>query len=176
MTDNPFSSYAFSQIRTLFLPIPQALALFTVALPLITFASTQGIWTLIQHSKLEKQQLTIPLIAVIGFQFIYETVVATLALTFILPPSSLKCGLDAKWQTFYAAKDAKSIRAIQDALNCCGFNTLADRAFPWGSQQPSTCPSNYQRSQNCAGIWRKMEQKNAGLLLFVVVVVFIVKV
>ncbi|CZR64141.1 uncharacterized protein PAC_14038 [Phialocephala subalpina] len=171
------AGYAYSQIRFLSLPISSALALFTVVLPLITGISTQGVRGLIvRSSKNEQYQLTIPLIAVIGFQLIYETVVATLALTYILPPSSLNCGLRTKWMALYKAKDADAIRTIQDAFNCCGFNSVKDMAFPFRNQAASECAQTFHRTESCVGPWRKAEQMNAGWLLFVAVIVFSVKV
>lgn len=168
------AGYAYSQIRYLSLPIPQSLALFTVVLPLITGISTQGVYGLIQRlSKNEQYQLTIPLIAVIGFQLMYETIVATLALTHIVPPSALRCGLDARWLRLYQSHNARAIRTIQDTFECCGLNSLADRAFPFGN--PSTCAAVYGRNKNCFGEWRKAEQINAGLLFLVAVIVFILK-
>ncbi|TVY78436.1 hypothetical protein LSUE1_G007220 [Lachnellula suecica] len=168
------AGYAYSQIRYLSLPIPQALALFTVVLPIITGISTQGVSGLIQRSsKSEQYQLTIPLLAVLGFQLMYETIIATLALTKIIPPSALSCDLNSKWQSLFQTKNIRAISAIQDSLQCCGFNSVKDRSFPFG--QPSTCAKDYGRSQSCAGKWRRAEQVNAGLLLLVAVVVFMLK-
>jgi hypothetical protein len=169
-----FTSYAYSQIGALYLPIPQALGLLTVVLPLITGISIKGVDGLIRRSKNKHRQLTLPLLAIIAFQLIYETVVATLALTHIIPPSTLICGLNENWERLWKAKYANGIRAIQDNLNCCGFRTVKDRAFPFG--QPSTCARDFARSGSCLGPWRKSEQVTAGLLLLVVVSVFIIKV
>ncbi|KAI9050509.1 hypothetical protein LZ554_005671 [Drepanopeziza brunnea f. sp. 'monogermtubi'] len=169
------AGYAYTQIRFLNLPIPLSLALFTVVLPFIAGITIQGSYGLIRRtSDTGPYQLTIPPIAVIGFQLIYETVVATLALTHILPPSALQCGLESKWYQLYNAKDGAAIRAIQDAFNCCGFNSVRDKSWPFG--QPSTCAATFNRSQPCVGSWRRAEQINAGLLLLVAVTVFIVKV
>ncbi|TVY33471.1 hypothetical protein LOCC1_G007985 [Lachnellula occidentalis] len=169
------AGYAYSQIRYLNLPIPQALALFTVVLPLITGVTTQGVYSLIRRAtKNEQFQLTIPLIAVIGFQLIYETIVATLALTHIIPPDTLRCELNDRWMKLYRHKDTRGIRTIQDTFECCGFNSVVDRAFPFG--QPSTCATNYGRSHSCFGEWRRAEQVNAGLLFLVAVLVFALKV
>ena len=157
------------------LPIPQALALFTVVLPLITGISTQGAYGLIKRSsKNEEYQLTIPLVAIIGLQLIYETIVATLASTYILPPASLVCGLHTKWEQLYSNKDAEAIKAIQDAFQCCGFKTPKDHAWPF--ENPSSCGENFHRNQGCIGEWRKAEQVNAGLFVLVAVVVFAIKV
>jgi hypothetical protein len=122
----------------------------------------------------EQNQLTVALIAVIGFQLIYETVVATLALTHILPPEALVCGLGDRWEKLYVAKDGDAIRAIQDSFKCCGFRTVKDRAFPWGS--PSQCSDVFEYTRSCLKRWRKAEQINAGLLLLVAVIVFVLKV
>jgi len=169
------AGFAYSQIKFLSLPIPQALALFTVVLPLLTGFSTQVVYSLIQRSsRNEQNQLTLPLIAVIGFQLIYETVVATLALTHIIPPDALICGLGDRWMKLFMANDGDAIRAIQDSFKCCGFKTIKDNAFPFG--QPSECSEIFGYTKSCLKAWRKAEQINAGLLLLVAVVVFVLKV
>jgi len=127
-----------------------------------------------RSSKNEQYQLTIPLIMVIGFQLMYETVVATLALIHILPPNALTCGLGERWLKLVLAKDGDAVRAIQDSFKCCGFRTLKDNAFPWG--KPSQCQEIFKYKESCLGPWRKAEQINAGLLLLVAVVVFVLKV
>jgi len=168
------AGYAYSQIRYLSLPIPQALALFTLVLPFITGISIQGTYSLIQRSpKNEQYQLTIPLIMVIGFQLMYETIVATLAITHIIPPSALDCALKERWTALWKSGNGNALRAIQDSFDCCGFSTLQNQAFPFGS--PSPCAEVYGRSQSCARTWKKAEQTNAGLLLLVAVILFIVK-
>jgi hypothetical protein len=170
-------SYSYSQIRFLSLPIPQALGLVTIVLPLITGISTRGAYGLIRRSsKNEKCQLAVPLIAIIGLQVIYETVVATLALTFILPPSALGCGLDSRWTNLYRSQNEKAIRAIQDSFNCCGLRSVKDKAWPFNSTGISPCAKYTGRTKSCFGDWKKAEQTNAGLVLLVAVVVFVLKV
>jgi len=170
------AGYSYSQIRFLSLPISQALGLFTVVLPLITGISTQGAYGLIQRSsKKENYHLTIPLIVVIGFQLVYETIVATLAMTYVLPPSSLGCGLDQRWQFLFSNKNANAIRAIQDSFDCCGFRTVVDRAFPFSGGR-SECAAVYGRNKSCFAEWRKAEQTNAGMFVIVALVVFLIKV
>lgn len=170
------AGYSYSQIRFLSLPISQALGLFTVVLPLSTGISTQGAYGLIQRSTRENYQLTIPPIAVIGFQLIYETIIATLATTYILPPSALKCGLNQRWQLLFAQKNWNAIRAIQDAFDCCGLNSVVDRAFPFVPGGRSNCTEVFGRRKSCFADWKKAEQTNAGLFLLVAFVVFLIKV
>ncbi|QSZ30805.1 hypothetical protein DSL72_000363 [Monilinia vaccinii-corymbosi] len=144
------AGYSYSRIRSLSLPVSQALALFTVVLPLATGVSIQGAVGLIQRAnKKEQNQLTLPLIAVIGFQLVYETVVATLALTYMIPPKSLQCGLDDTWQSLFSSKDERKIRAIQDALNCCGLHSVYDRAYPFRT--------NAHAAGNCVGLTHRSQ-------------------
>lgn len=82
-------------------------------------------------NKKEQNQLTLPLIAIIGFQLIYETIVATLSLTYMIPPNSLHCGLEDTWQKLFSSKNEEKIRAIQDALKCCGLHSVYDKAWPF---------------------------------------------
>lgn len=105
----------------------------------------------------------------------YETIVATLAMTYLVPPSALKCGLNDRWQFLFREKNEKAIRAIQDSFDCCGLNSVVDRAFPFSSDR-SKCPEFYGRNQSCFAAWRKAEQANAGLLLLVALVVFMIMV
>ncbi|KAG9241487.1 tetraspanin Tsp3 [Calycina marina] len=171
------AGYAYSQIRYLSLPIPAALGLFTVILPLITGVSAQGANTIIKRAAKEEQyQLTIPLIAILGFQLIYETVVATLALTYILPPSSLNCGLGDGWQQMWVSRNEKAVKDIQNAFECCGLWTVKDRAWPFSRNAASTCAETFGRTRSCAGDWRKAEQMTAGLFLLVAAVVFCINV
>ncbi|KAG9233153.1 tetraspanin Tsp3 [Amylocarpus encephaloides] len=170
------AGFAYSRILYLNLPIPQSLALFAVVLPIITGISMQGIYGLIQRaSQNEQYQITVPFVVVISFQLIYETVVATLALTYIIPPSSLHCGLEDRWAKLFHAKNGEAIRKIQNAFNCCGLHSVKDRAFPFPGQQPSSCAETLHRANSCFGPWRQSEQTQAGLLFLVAILVFVVK-
>jgi hypothetical protein len=172
-----WTSSVYSEISFLSLPIPKALALFAVILPFISGVSTQGTNILLQRSsKKNANKLSLSLIAVIGFQLMYETIIATLAISHILPPSALDCGLNDSWQRLYGAKNDDAIRAIQDKFKCCGFKTVKDRAYPFGDHVASTCATDFHRSESCLVPWRAAEQANASWLLLVAVIVFIVKV
>jgi len=165
------------RIDTLSLPIPKALALLTVALPFITGISTHGTSILVRKgSKQEQAQLTLPLLAILAFQLAYETIVATLAATHIIPPSDLLCGLNTRWAQLYSSHNEAAIKAIQDGLSCCGFNSVKDRAWPFGASEPSACAAIFKRTNSCVAAWRQAEQINAGLLLIVALVAFLVNV
>lgn len=166
--------YSYSQIRFLSLPISASLGIFTIVLAFITGISIFLVYSLIRRSsKNERHQLAVPLIGVFGFQLICDTVVTTLALTYMLPPASLPCGLEIRWQKLYSNNNESAIKAIQDAFNCCGFHSPKDRAWPFG--QPSSCGEIFGRNKSCLGEWRKAEQINAGLIVFVALLGFAIK-
>lgn len=128
-----------------------------------------------RSSRSEPYQLAIPLVVVIGFQLVYETIIATLALTHMIPPANLACGLNDQWQKMYRDKNGEAIKAIQDSFNCCGLNSVVDRAYPFVNGKPSKCATIFERNKSCFGEWRKAEQTNAGLLFLVALLVFAVK-
>jgi hypothetical protein len=75
--------------------------------------------------------------------------VATLALTYMIPPESLRCGLDDKWLKMYREKSVRQIRGIQDSLNCCGYKRVDDKAWPFlpNAKDPGNCAETTHRSQ-----------------------------
>lgn len=102
------------------------------------------------------------------------TVLATLSGTYLAPADSLNCTLHEQWLALFRTKNGKQIRTIQDALQCCGFRSVYDMAWPFpqpngGRTQRSTCAKTYERTAACFAGWRKEEQKMAGLLIMVCV-------
>jgi hypothetical protein len=130
---------------------------------------------ILRSKKAGSPQFTLPLLAIFGLQLIYETAVATLALAHIIPPSSLTCGLDAKWEELWKRKDEHAIKTIQDVFNCCGRHTVVDRAWPFGLNSPSSCPQLLNRTKSCFEPWRRAEQIYASLILLVAIAVFFLK-
>jgi hypothetical protein len=172
-------SYAYSEVRRLSLPISQILALFAAFLPIATGISLQSAHRLLRiHAK--KLGLTRPALYVIllmAIQLIYETVVATLALTHMAPASSLNCGLEEQWKRLWMSKDGAAIKRIQNRFDCCGFNSVKDRAWPFPDKEVDVeeCRKRFDRTQPCAGPWRQAEQINAGLFFTVAAVIFVTK-
>ena len=69
----------------------------------------------------------------------------------------------------FRAHDAASIRHIQDRFDCCGFNSVRDRAYPFPGSEPSTCPETYDRNVACRAAWTAAMQTNTGVDFGVVV-------
>jgi hypothetical protein len=117
-------------------------------------------------------------LAIFAFQLIYETIVATLSLTSVVP----NCRLEEQWARLYSNKEGDAIRRIQDRLNCCGFNSAVDRAWPFPHGRPEDgygqdqCKRMFGRDTPCSGSWRQAEQINAGLFFTVAVTILVLKV
>lgn len=109
---------------------------------------------------------------------VYETAIATLSLTHLVPNDDLNCGLDQKWDRLFRSKDSAGIRRIQDAHQCCGLNSILDRAWPFQNRDHGVneCAKAFNRTKACLGSWKKDEQIAAGLLLLVAIVTFLLKV
>lgn len=109
---------------------------------------------------------------------IYETAIATIALTHVVPPSELICGLERQWGALFSNKNAEAIRRIQEQFQCCGLRNVQDRAWPFPdrSHTARACVETFGRSNSCLGSWRQMEQVTGGLILLVAIVTFLLKV
>lgn len=109
---------------------------------------------------------------------VYETVIATLALTHMAPPANLACGLGRQWENLYSNKNSAAIRRIQDAYQCCGLHHVKQMAWPFPDKNrgADACVKMFGRQESCFGQWRRDEQVSAGLLFFVAVTTFLIQV
>jgi hypothetical protein len=178
-----FSSYGYSQVRKLSLPIPEALAILTLLLPVITGISAEAINRLLRIQTPQTRP-TLLLLAILAFQIICDTIIATLSLVHLIPGSALNCGLETRWTQLYRSKDEGAIRRIQDTFHCCGLNSPVDRPWPFPRGGPSDpnrigadqCQRLTGINTSCMGPWRQAEQMSAGLFLTVALVIFLTKV
>lgn len=115
---------------------------------------------------------------ILVFLVIYETAIATLSLTHVVPNDTLNCALDQKWARLFRHKDGAEIRRIQDAHQCCGLHTVLDQAWPFPNRDHgvNACAKAFNRTVSCFGRWRRDEQIAAGLLLLVALSTFLLKV
>ncbi|TQV96721.1 hypothetical protein V2A60_000635 [Cordyceps javanica] len=97
-------------------------------------------------------------------QAIITIVLATLFFSYIPASDARDCLLSTVWQRLFSRHDGESIRRIQDAYNCCGFNTVRDRAWPFPSHQTArTCEEMYGRSLACNRPLRTAMGQAAGV-------------
>lgn len=182
MSSLQYRSIALYRVRSLALPISTFTATATIILPIFTGITLRGArsLTLRSHRSLGDAKISFSWSAIllIILLVIYETVIATLALTHITPPNDLSCHLERQWSWLFSNKNADVIRRIQDRHQCCGLHSVQDRAWPFpdGSHTAAACHEAFGRQRSCFGGWRQDEQTTGSLMLFVAVVAFLIKV
>ena len=177
-----FCSIVLYRIRAFSLPISTVTATATIILPVITGVTLRGAQRLSIRASgsnaRAKMSFSWSAITVFVLLIIYETAIATLALTHMAPPSDVICGLERRWGSLFSNKNADAIRRIQEQFQCCGFRKVQDRAWPFPDKRHTAraCVEAFDRSNSCLGGWRQMEQVTGGLILLIALVTFLLKV
>ena len=175
-------SIALHRVRSLALPISTVTATSTILLPIFTGVTIQGARSLTRRSQGglggAKISFSWSAISLNMLLVIYETVIATLALTYVTPPNDLSCHLERQWSWLFSNKNADIIRRIQDRHQCCGLYSVQDRAWPFPdrSHTAAACHEAFGRQRSCFVGWRQDEQITGGLMLLVAVVAFFIQV
>lgn len=172
---------ALYRIKAYAIPLSRVTATATIILPVITGIGLRSAQTLASRPNgfLPKANLSFSWTPMVVFilLIIYDTVIATLALTHMVPPASLTCPLQRQWEHLFSSKNVEVIRRIQDRHKCCGLRNKHDKAWPFPDKRHTVnaCAETFNRERGCLGEWRKDVQITAGLLLLVAVVVFLLK-
>jgi hypothetical protein len=74
------------------------------------------------------------------------TFLVALAVTPLMSEQLLTCRASTHWSMLFQHKDAATVRAIQNALRCCGFNSPHDRAWPFPSAHGGTDARTCERT------------------------------
>ncbi|KAF4449151.1 hypothetical protein F53441_7547 [Fusarium austroafricanum] len=159
------------------LAISPTLSIITIILPIFGFLNTTVYPRLSHRAKSSSSGVAqlAPLIVQV-LQALVITILATRLLERAMPSEMMECRLDTKWMNMFRAHDASSIRRIQDAFDCCGLNTIRDRAYPFPGMRPSNCDETYGRRTACREPWAGALQKLSLLDLAVVLGVGLVQV
>ncbi|PGH17724.1 hypothetical protein AJ80_04732 [Polytolypa hystricis UAMH7299] len=149
------SIYAASRSSYLSLPIPTsasalAIVISLITYPLLSFFTTppnpsQPYWLRVLRARLT------PYILVI-----LNTILLTLSTTHLTTPTPLQsCALRETWLSLYRAKDERAIRRIQDGLECCGFRSSRDMAWPFpdNAHGSNACEVAFGRRVGCEDAW-----------------------
>ncbi|PHH72866.1 hypothetical protein CDD80_4207 [Ophiocordyceps camponoti-rufipedis] len=147
------------------LPIRSSLTIITIILPLLAALNAIFYQRLLRTASAAAQRRTLPRVLTLqALQAILITVLATLFFSKMIPSSDGTCLLSNIWQDFFSDHDVDSIRRIQDGLNCCGFNTVQDRPWPFPDHQTAReCADTYRRDVACVRPWQSALQRNSGV-------------
>lgn len=84
------------------------------------------------------------------------------------PSQFAACGLETHWSHLFRTKNEFAIRTIEQGLQCCGLNSLVDRAFPFPSAthgiDAAACERTLGYTRRCLEPWRRQEAVAAGLV------------
>lgn len=175
---NAVHSYEHTNSVTLSLPLSPVLTFLTILVPLLAAANATALPYLLREKARSPGRLLVRLAhpaITQGLQGILLVVLATLYTTYVVPGATRDCGLSNIWGRLFRAKDAQSVRAIQDAFECCGFRSVKDMAWPFPPVDIA-CAQRFDRVLPCRGPWTGALQRSGGVELGVVVVVAILQV
>ncbi|KAI9870044.1 MAG: hypothetical protein M1830_004753, partial [Pleopsidium flavum] len=163
--------YTIFRSTHLSLPLP---ALAPILSALIPLPNALGLWHYLRrlHSppNANKRPTTIFTPGeILTLLTILDTILLTLAATYLSPRGLLSCALESRWRALFETHDARDIRRIQDALECCGFRSTVDKAWPFpdGEHAADACVVRYGRGRRCLEGW---EGQGRGLLGVMVLV------
>ncbi|KAI7354450.1 hypothetical protein KC354_g11121 [Hortaea werneckii] len=126
------AAFALHHSHVYSLPIPDIVCALALALPPLAGVALETVLSLDSHLARKGQVHASRIFqATVAAFLIYETVVATLAGVYVSPFGGMRCALKDRWAALRSAKDADSIRKIQDAFNCCGLMSTKDMAWPF---------------------------------------------
>ncbi|PYH80250.1 hypothetical protein BO82DRAFT_403482 [Aspergillus uvarum CBS 121591] len=159
---------AWTRTKTLSLPLPPILPILTTLLVPYTLATLTAT-TLLKRTASPKSTLLLPILNTL--HTLLSTILLTLTLHHLNTTEGIKtCTLDQTWQGYFHARDAGTIRRIQDTLQCCGLRSVRDRAWPFKDKAhgDDACVLQLGYTRSCAGVWRGEEVQALWLLVVVV--------
>lgn len=83
--------------------------------------------------------------------------VVILSLLYIYYHDVTACRLELRWKHWYQSKNDVAVQAIQARLHCCGYNSMADRAWPFPSRNSDarTCERTSGYLTHCGPLWQE---------------------
>ncbi|KIV86173.1 hypothetical protein PV11_01803 [Exophiala sideris] len=146
------------------LPLPLALPVINVAMPLALPALVVVTRRLTAHVKKGVSAFLLPYAWY--FTSLMAVILFVLATMYGTPSDMSRCGTEAQWRRMFQRKDDAGIRAIQSGLQCCGLNSLHDRAWPFPSRKVDAraCERTLGYTSRCADRWQRQEAVAAGLI------------
>lgn len=109
-----------------------------------------------------------------ALQALLAAVLATVLLEAVVSSPHLDFRLDAQWDALFAARNADAIELVQDTYECCGFDAVTDRSYPFDAAR--ACAREYDRTRSCAAPWKAAMRATSALDFTVVVAVGLLQV
>lgn len=158
------AAVAWSRISQLSLPLPTILPALNVLLPVLTALILPISRRLAIQAKQQAIRLILPYLAHASTLLPFALFV--LSLVYATPGDLQSCGIDRHWLRMFEAKNDRAIRNIQGTLQCCGLNSMHDRAWPFPSRgvDARACERTQGYTVPCGQRWRHEETIAATLV------------
>ncbi|KAI5838836.1 hypothetical protein DFP73DRAFT_248013 [Morchella snyderi] len=170
------AAYFWSVVEKLHVPITPGLAEAATLLPAANFAAVRYITKKPRGAQSGRPQWDMKTGIISILLIVIDTVVMTQSLN-NMPKSAIACPLERTWRAWFRAKDAVHIKAVQDALSCCGFNTYLDSAWPFPDKntRPNQCSLQSKTHMSCYEPWSQKHQLSASVFMAVAAVTLLSK-
>ena len=171
LTDLP-CSYEHHTASILSLPLSPALTALAIVLPFLGLVNSLSLpnafpGSTIAHRRDRDAIYTRLFQAAQLLQLILSVILSTSFFADAVPSAVRDCLLSTTWQRMFVGKEGDAIRRIQDTFNCCGLNSVRDRAWPFAEDISKgggvPCAERFGREVSCAGPWAATLQRSAGI-------------
>lgn len=149
---------------SLSLPLSPVISILATLLPILGFLNAYIHPSLLRvaHAPTSSRLRRLAPLVLQTLQALLTTILATLLFEGIIPSPALNCVLENDWMRMYRNHDDTRIRRIQDMMNCCGFNSVKDRAYPFRSGPGSQCAEMFGRTEACRKPWTAALRSSSG--------------
>ncbi|KAH8152655.1 uncharacterized protein LAJ45_03496 [Morchella importuna] len=170
------AAYFWSVVEKVNIPITPGLAEAATFLPAANFAAMRYIAKRPRGAQNRRPEWDIKTGIISILLIIIDTVVVTQSLN-NMPKSAIGCTLERTWRAWFRTKDAAHIKAVQEALNCCGFNTFKDQAWPFpdNDTKAEQCSLQSKTRTPCYQPWSQTHQLSASVFMMVAAVTLLSK-
>lgn len=157
------AAVSWSRISELSLPLPTFLPALNVLIPILAALILPLSRRFVHQVKERTIHLVLPYLAY-GSTFL-PFILFILSLVYATPGDIQSCSLERHWLRMFEAKNDRAIRSIQTDLQCCGLNSIHDRAWPFPSRDNDAraCERTQGYVVPCGGLWRHQEAVAATL-------------
>jgi hypothetical protein len=159
------AAVAWARINELSLSVPVALPALNVVIPIATALA----WPLAQrvssYIRKHTSRLTSALPYLAYASSLAPFILLVLSLVYASPSDLRLCAADQQWLRMFRNKDAAAVRTIQTRLQCCGYNSMHDRAWPFPSRgvNATACERTQGYTIACGDLWRHQQTTAATL-------------
>lgn len=138
-------------------PLPSALPILNIAIPCVAALEYSLSQQLSPRLKQKSFHVLLPYLA--GAANLTPFTLFILSLVFAVPSDITYCAADRHWLRMFETKDEVAIRSLQNRLQCCGYNSPRDRAWPFPSRtsDAGACERTQGYQRACGSLWRHEE-------------------